>query len=116
MRLADLSTPALCVDLDACERNLARMADFFRGGPTTLRPHVKAHKTPALAARQAAAGCAGFTCATVGEAEVLAAHGHRDLLIANEIVDPTKRARLAALAPRVSLMVAVDAAAGIELL
>lgn len=111
-----LATPALCVDLDAFERNLARMADFFRGRSCILRPHFKAHKTPAIARLQAAAGATGFTCATLREAEVLAGHGFGDLLIANEIVDRSKRDRLRALAERVRLTVAVDSPAGVALL
>ena len=114
--LTDLPTPALCVDVDALGRNLARMAEFFRGRPCALRPHVKAHKTPAIARLQAAAGAAGFTCATIGEAAVLARHGFDDLLIANELVDPAKRPALRALAERVRLTVAVDSAAGVALL
>src|SRR6185369_10831340 len=76
----------------------------------------KAHKTPAIARRQLAAGCRGFTCATLDEAEVLTAEGFEDVLIANEIVDPTKRARLAALAARTRLTVAVDSLAGADYL
>ena len=114
--LDDLTTPALCVDLDALERNLERMATFFRGRPCALRPHVKAHKTPAIARLQAAAGCAGFTCATVDEIAVLARHGFDDLLLANEVLDPTKVPALRRLAERVRLTVAVDSLAGIALL
>jgi D-serine deaminase-like pyridoxal phosphate-dependent protein len=114
--LHELPTPALCVDVDALRRNVDTMAAFFRGRPCALRPHVKAHKTPAIARLQAEAGCAGFTCATLGEAEVLARHGFEDLLVANELVDPNKRARLAALASRTQLTVAVDSAEGAALL
>jgi D-serine deaminase-like pyridoxal phosphate-dependent protein len=115
MRLADLSTPVLCVDVDALQRNVERMAAFFRGRPCAVRPHFKAHKTPAIAKVQAAAGCGGFTCATVGEAEVLAAHGFDDLLIANEILDPTKVARLRALSDRARITVAVDSLEAVAL-
>ena len=59
-------TPALIVDVAALDRNIARMAAFFAGGPCRLRPHFKAHKTPEIARRQLAAGsCVGLTCATV---------------------------------------------------
>src|SRR5437868_5287772 len=95
MRLADVPTPALCVDVDAMDRNIERMAAFFRGRGCRLRPHFKAHKTPAIAQRQATAGCVGFTCQTVHEAAVLADHGLDDLLISNELVDPAKRTLLA---------------------
>jgi len=115
MRLADVSTPALCVDVDALERNVATMAAFFRGRPCALRPHVKAHKTPAIARLQADAGATGFTCATVREAEVLARHGFEDLLVANEVLDPTKVARLRAVAERARVTIALDSREGLDL-
>lgn len=116
MILSELHTPALCVDLDAFERNIETMHGFFRGRPCALRPHFKAHKTPAIARRQADAGCAGFTCATLGEAEVLAAHGFDDILIANEICDRTKLERLRHLAGRISLQVAVDSVDSVNII
>jgi D-serine deaminase-like pyridoxal phosphate-dependent protein len=112
MRLVDISTPALIVDVAALDRNIAGMAAFFASGPCRLRPHFKAHKTPEIARRQLTAGsCVGITCATVSEAEVVAALCD-DVLIANEIVDPDKCARVAALAPTVSITVAIDSAVG----
>ena len=108
MRLSEVSTPALCVDLDAFERNLERMHSFFASVPCNLRPHFKANKTPAIAHRQDEAGCAGFTTATLGEAELLADEGFDDILIANEICDPTKMERMRELAARIPLIVAVD--------
>jgi D-serine deaminase-like pyridoxal phosphate-dependent protein len=114
--LLDIPTPALLVDVAALDRNLARMAAFFADGPCRLRPHFKAHKTPEIARRQLAAGsCVGITCATVAEAEV-AADLCDDLLIANEIVTADKCARVAALAGRVTIAVAVDSVQGIEVL
>jgi D-serine deaminase-like pyridoxal phosphate-dependent protein len=116
MRLSEVSTPALCVDLDAFEANLVRMHSFFAERTSNLRPHFKAHKTPAIAHRQAAAGCAGFTTATLGEAELLADEGFDDVLIANEICDLTKMERLGALARRIALTVAVDSPESVELI
>jgi D-serine deaminase-like pyridoxal phosphate-dependent protein len=116
VKLSELSTPALCVDLDAFERNLDRMHSYFASVPCDLRPHFKAHKTPAIARRQAQAGCAGFTTATLGEAELLADEGFDDLLIANEICDPTKMTRLRELAARIPLIVAVDSPESVELI
>ena len=104
----DLDTPALLVDLDALERNLATMARFFAGRPAHLRPHVKTHKCPEIARRQLAAGARGITCAKLSEAEAFAAAGFDDILIANEIVGPAKIARLMALARRARVTVAVD--------
>jgi D-threonine aldolase len=86
MRLGDLQTPALILDLDAFEHNLALMAKAFPGAKQ--RPHVKAHKSSSIAKRQRASGHSGFTCATIREVEVLAAEGlGNDLLLANEVTD-----------------------------
>jgi D-serine deaminase-like pyridoxal phosphate-dependent protein len=101
------------VDVAVMERNIRRMADFFRDGPCRLRPHFKAHKTPEIARRQLSAGsCSGLTCATVSEAEV-AADLCDDLLIANELVGSGKCERVARLARRVRMTVAVDSEAGL---
>src|SRR5262245_60391317 len=78
------------------------------GAGVGWRPHTKAIKTPALARRLLDAGAFGVTCAKLGEAEVLAAAGIRDLLIANEVVGPVKMRRLAALARQADPIVAVD--------
>src|SRR5688572_21442692 len=86
----DLDTPSLLLDLDALERNVARMAGTFREAGIGWRPHTKAIKSPALAHRLIAAGAFGVTCAKLGEAEVMAAAGIRDILIANQIVGKPK--------------------------
>ena len=80
MKLHELQTPALLVDMDAMERNLAKMARFFSVGPTRLRPHYKNHKCPALARRQIQAGAIGMTCATLSEAEALVTNGIEKIL------------------------------------
>jgi D-serine deaminase-like pyridoxal phosphate-dependent protein len=116
VRLSEIPTPALVLDIAALDRNIARMAAFFAAGPCRLRPHFKAHKTPEIAKRQLAAGsCSGLTCATVGEAEI-AADFCADILLANEIVAPEKCARVADLATRVRVTAAVDSLAGLEAL
>jgi D-serine deaminase-like pyridoxal phosphate-dependent protein len=112
----DIQTPALIIDAAALARNIARMAAFFAHGSCRLRPHFKAHKTPEIAKRQLAAGsCTGLTCATVGEAEIVATFCG-DVLIANEIVTAAKSARVAALARRVEVTTAVDSLAGLDVL
>jgi D-serine deaminase-like pyridoxal phosphate-dependent protein len=93
-----IETPALLVDLDALEANIRQMGDYFRGRGARLRPHFKTHKSPAIAHRQVAAGAKGICCAKLSEAEVLIASGITDVLIANQVVDPAKVARLAGLA------------------
>jgi D-serine deaminase-like pyridoxal phosphate-dependent protein len=117
MRLSDLPTPALCVDIEAFERNIDRMHGFFKNRPCGIRPHVKAHKTPAIARIQIDAGsCTGLCCAVISEAEIFADHGFDDMLIANEICDPKKIDRLRTLDKRVTLTVAVDSLRAIEIL
>jgi D-serine deaminase-like pyridoxal phosphate-dependent protein len=109
----DIPTPALVLDVAALDRNIRRMADFFAQGACRLRPHFKAHKTPEIARRQLAGGsCVGLTCATVSEAEATAEFCS-DLLIANEPIGPGKCERIAALARRVRMIVAVDSTAGL---
>jgi D-serine deaminase-like pyridoxal phosphate-dependent protein len=104
----DLSTPALLVDLDLFEANVEAMAALLPAAGKTLRPHVKTHRTPELARRQLGPSVPGVTCATVGEAEVMVAAGIDDVLIANEVVDPAKIARLAALARDARVRTAAD--------
>jgi 3-hydroxy-D-aspartate aldolase len=113
MNLIDIPTPALIVDVAALERNIQRMAAFFATGTCQLRPHFKAHKTPEIARRQLAAGsCVGLTCATVSEAEIVAGLTE-SVLIANEIVGPGKCERVAKLAGRHDITIAVDSVAGL---
>ncbi len=101
----DLTTPALLVEVDAFTHNLTTMTAAQPGA--RLRPHVKAHKSTALARRQAAAGHRGFCCATVREMIGMAAAGlGDDLLLANETLQPQ---RLAGLAARVTVAVDSDA-------
>src|SRR5437773_4268285 len=103
-----LDTPALLVDLDVMEANIARIVATCRAHGVAWRPHSKAHKTPEIARMQLAAGAIGITCAKVGEAEVMAAAGIRDILIANQIVGEVKIARLVALADHADPIVCVD--------
>lgn len=90
----DIDTPALCVDLDRMEANIGHMVACCRQQKIDWRPHSKCHKSPAIAKKLVAAGAIGVTCAKVGEAEVMAAAGVTDLLIANQIVGAQKVARL----------------------
>ena len=113
MEVHDLPTPALVIEVGALDANLATMAAAHPG--PALRPHVKAHKCTALAARQQAAGHTTFTCATPREAVGMAAAGlGDDLLVANEVVDPRRLEALAALGDDVPVTVAVDSEATID--
>jgi D-serine deaminase-like pyridoxal phosphate-dependent protein len=108
MRIADLDTPALLIDVDVMERNLCRVAAYAREHGLRLRPHTKTHKIPALGRRQVELGAAGLTVAKVGEAEVMAASGTPDLLVAYPVLGPRKLARLMALPPEMRITVALD--------
>jgi D-serine deaminase-like pyridoxal phosphate-dependent protein len=112
----DLDTPALLVDRDAMERNIARMAETFRRARVGWRPHTKGIKVPALAHMLLAAGAHGITCAKVSEAEVMAAAGIADILIANQIVGQLKIERLVRLARQADPIVAVDCVDNIDAL
>lgn len=94
----ELDTPALIIDMDVLERNIARMAGRTAAAGLRLRPHAKTHKCPEIARRQLAAGAAGITVAKLGEAEVMAQAGIDDLLVAFPLVGRQKMQRLKSLA------------------
>ncbi len=104
----DIDTPALVVDLAVMDRNIERMATTLGEAGVGWRPHTKAIKTPAIAHKLLRAGALGVTCAKVGEAEVMAAAGIRDILIANQVVGESKIARLVNLLPHADVVVGVD--------
>ncbi|MEO8300321.1 MAG: DSD1 family PLP-dependent enzyme [Rhizomicrobium sp.] len=103
-----LDTPALLLDLDVLEANIAHVAKSCRDHGVNWRPHFKGHKTLEIARKQLAAGAIGITCAKLGEAEILAAGGIRDILIANQIVGAAKVERLVALLDTADPIVSVD--------
>ena len=108
MRIHELDTPALVVDLDRLGANLDRVAQAARAAGLRLRPHTKTHKTLHIARLQIERGAAGITVAKLGEAEVMAAAGLDDIFIANEIVGPKKIERLVELARKITVAVGVD--------
>ena len=116
MTVPILSTPALMVDLDVFDANVAAMEAMLQGTGKTVRPHAKTHRTPELARRQLGGAAVGVTCATVGEAEAMVAAGIDDVFIANEIVDAAKLARTAQLARRGMVTVAADDPVPVEAL
>ena len=106
---AALNTPALVLDLDALDRNIAEMAALVAAHGVGLRPHAKTHKSVDIARRQIGAGAIGLCCAKIGEAEVLADGGIGGLLITSPVAAPAAIERLAALAGRSpGLMAVVD--------
>jgi D-serine deaminase-like pyridoxal phosphate-dependent protein len=106
--LEEIDTPALVLDLDALEGNIARMADAVRKSGVRLRPHAKSHKCAEIARRQIAAGAVGVCCQKVSEAEALVDGGVADVLVTNEIVGKPKLARLARLAREAKVGVLAD--------
>lgn len=109
--VADIDTPALLVDVDRLEGNIARMASFFSDRPGGLRPHFKTPKCAEIVRMQLDAGAIGITCAKVGEIEALAESGvATSVLLANQVVGERKIARLLDVARSMDeVIVAVDA-------
>src|SRR5215472_11037021 len=110
MHVSEIDTPALVVDLDVMERNLAHVANYAREHGLRLRPHTKTHKSVGIGKRQLANGAAGLTVAKVSEAEVMLGAAPDDLLIAYPIIGQAKLARLTEVARRTRVTVAVDSA------
>lgn len=95
---ADIQTPCLVVDLDAFERNVAKMRDFCREAGVRHRVHGKMHKSADVALYQIEHGdAAGICCQKVSEAEAFARAGVKDILVSNQVRDPAKIDRLARL-------------------
>ncbi len=111
--LEEIDTPALVLDLDGLERNIARMAEAITGRGVRLRPHAKSHKCAEIARRQIAAGAVGVCCQKVSEAESLVDGGVADVLVTNEIVGRRKLARLARLAREAKVAVLADDAGNV---
>jgi len=108
MGLDDLDTPCVLIDLDRVETNLKRVQDFADAHRLKLRPHIKTHKIPRFALRQIELGAIGITCQKLGEAEVMAAAGVKDIFLPYNILGDRKLARLRALADRVTISVTAD--------
>src|SRR6516165_5933797 len=107
--VAEVETPALLIDLDAFDRNIAKMAEFARAAGVRVRPHAKTHKSTAIALRQIALGAVGQCVQKVGEAEVLVRGGVKDVLVSNQVVGERKLRRLAALANEATIALCFDA-------
>jgi D-serine deaminase-like pyridoxal phosphate-dependent protein len=108
MDIRNLDTPCLLVDLDVMMRNIGRLQEHLDGYGIANRPHIKTHKVPTIAHLQVDAGASGITCQKLGEAEIMADAGIRDILITYNIVGRQKLERLAGLATRIDLTVTVD--------
>jgi D-serine deaminase-like pyridoxal phosphate-dependent protein len=104
MLKSEILTPALLLDLDAFEANLARMMAQVKRSGKSIRPHAKAHKCVEIAKRQIAAGAIGVCVATLAEAELMSSAGITGILLTSPVADPAKIARIV----QTGAMVAVD--------
>jgi D-serine deaminase-like pyridoxal phosphate-dependent protein len=114
----DIDTPALVIDLDAMKRNLGRMAAFAKKHGIRWRPHAKLHKSVQLAKMQVKAGAVGVCVQKTAEAEIMVAGGVHNVYLSNQVIAPSKLARVAALTQAVAphggqLAIAVDSIEGI---
>jgi 3-hydroxy-D-aspartate aldolase len=115
--LEDIHTPALIIELDAFERNVERMAKFAKQLGVRLRAHAKTHKSADIARYQMQAGGAcGICCQKVSEAEALVEAGIEDVLVSNQITDPKKVDRLAALSKKARILVCADDEQNVDVL
>ncbi len=110
LHISDIDTPAVLIDLDRVEANLARGQRLADAAGLRLRPHVKTHKLPRFAQRQVALGAVGITAQKLGEAEAMADGGLADIFLPYNILGAAKLDRLAALHARVRLSVSADSA------
>jgi D-serine deaminase-like pyridoxal phosphate-dependent protein len=107
MQLRDLPTPQVLIDLARAQRNIARVQALATSAGATLRPHAKTHKSPVVAGWQIERGAVGVCCAKIGEAEVFADAGIRDIRLPYP-VNPSNAARLLALMDRAAISIIVD--------
>jgi D-serine deaminase-like pyridoxal phosphate-dependent protein len=97
---AEFGTPAVVIDLDRVDRNIARVQALCTAAGVNNRPHIKTHKIPKLAHAQIAAGARGITCQKLGEAEIMADAGIADILVSYNLIGEARAARLGALVQR----------------
>jgi D-serine deaminase-like pyridoxal phosphate-dependent protein len=110
--LAEIESPALIVDLDVMEANVASMTKVVRSNGIELWPNIKGHKIPELAWRQVRAGAAGITCQKLSEAEVMVNAGFTDVLVAVQVIGRQKVERLLRLSGRAHVKTVVDSLSG----
>jgi len=108
MNYLDIDTPALVIDKDIFNKNINSMQAYADTNKVNLRPHTKTHKMPTLAKLQEERGAVGITVAKVGEAEVMAKSGLKDIFIANQIVGKTKVERIKKLSETIDISFGID--------
>src|SRR5215831_7004300 len=107
MRLDDLPTPQVLIDHRRLRRNIDRTQELAASAGLALRPHAKTHKSPVIAKWQIERGAVGICCAKLGEAEVFADAGIRDIRLPYP-VNPSNAARVVALMDRAAISIIVD--------
>jgi D-serine deaminase-like pyridoxal phosphate-dependent protein len=108
MNINDIETPAVVIDVDVLDRNLQAMANYCSIHNLSLRPHTKTHKMIEIARLQLKYGAPGITVAKLGEAEVMAEAGITDIVVVYPLWGESKWKRLAELARRTRIAVAMD--------
>lgn len=108
MHITEIDTPAILIDVDRMERNLARVAEYTRSHGLRLRPHTKTHKIPGLGRRQIELGAVGLTVAKSTEAEVMLASDTPDILVAYPVIGAAKLKRIIAVAAKTRVTVSLD--------
>lgn len=108
MHISELDTPVAVIDLDSLEANIARLQQYLDAHQILNRPHIKTHKIPQIALMQMQAGAAGITCQKLGEAEIMARAGIRDIFIPYNLMGDQKLARLVALMQVAEISVTAD--------
>src|SRR5258708_331184 len=104
----EFGTPAVVIDLDRVARNISKLQAACDAAGVANRPHIKTHKSTAIAAMQREAGAMGITCQKIGEAEVMAEAGFDDILISYNLLGEEKIGRLAALMGKARMTVCAD--------
>lgn len=108
MKLSEIDTPAVLIDVDRAEANMQRLQAYADSHKLAVRPHIKTHKLPRFAKRQVELGAVGITCQKLGEAEVMADAGITDIFLPYNIIGKAKLDRLVALNARIKITVTTD--------
>ena len=108
IQITEIDTPSIIVDLNIAEENIKKMQNFANDNSVSMRPHSKTNKSPYWAKKQIEAGAIGICCAKLGEAEMMAAGGVKEILIPNQIVTPEKIKRLVEVNKKSKVMIAVE--------
>lgn len=111
-----IETPCLVIDYETMLRNIEKMALLAKNSGCKLRPHTKTHKSPRIAKMQLEAGACGITVAKLGEAEVMAQNGIRDIFVAYPVIGESKVKRVLELNRRIRLIVGTDSLKGAKAL